>query len=80
MPFNITDFTAELNQGGIARGDFFEVVFTALPPIWRFARTCFSLGILFIAPTGSPFIKSILLSPLETPFINFWIKVDMNAF
>ena len=32
MPFNITDFTAELNQGGIARSDFFEVVFTSLPP------------------------------------------------
>ena len=32
MPFNITDFTAELNKGGIARGDFFEVVFTSLPP------------------------------------------------
>ena len=32
MPFNITDFTAELNKGGIARSDFFEVVFTSLPP------------------------------------------------
>ena len=32
MPFNITDFTVELNKGGIARGDFFEVVFTSLPP------------------------------------------------
>ena len=32
MPFNINNFTAEMNKGGVARGDFFEVVFTALPP------------------------------------------------
>ena len=31
MPFNVNDFTAELNQGGIARGDFFEVRLTSLP-------------------------------------------------
>ena len=38
MPFNITDFTAELNKGGIARGDFFEVAFTSLPPKVRDLR------------------------------------------
>ncbi len=31
MPFNVNTFTGEMNKGGVARGDFFEVIFTALP-------------------------------------------------
>ena len=31
MPFNINNFTAEINSRGFARGDFFEVSFTGFP-------------------------------------------------
>ena len=31
MPFNITNFTSEINDKGFARSDFFEVIFTGFP-------------------------------------------------
>ena len=31
MPFNINNFTAEINDKGFARSDFFEVIFTGFP-------------------------------------------------
>ena len=31
MPFNITNFTSEINANGFARSDFFEVIFTGFP-------------------------------------------------